>query len=87
MQRTIDAPDKEWLNATEVAEWLNIKDTAFALLLKEEVIPSGRKLTRSEEYWHWRTVLAISILLETGYFARKEGVRPPPPTPREQKSR
>jgi hypothetical protein len=72
VQRTIEAPDKEWLKEDEVATWLGIGTKAFALLLENQVVPQGRWFGRGEVFWHWRTVVAISILLESGHFARSD---------------
>jgi hypothetical protein len=72
MRREIEAPDKEWLNAKEAASWLNIGDRAFRLLLIDGAIPAGRRLAKNEEYWSWRVVVAISIMLEAGHIRRKK---------------
>lgn len=79
MQRTIDAPDKEWLTLPEMAKWLGIGAKTVRRMLSDGEIPPGVPMGRGRAMWSWRDAVAISIQL--GWKAR---VKPasPPVTPR-----
>jgi hypothetical protein len=72
MERHIHAPDQEWLTAREAATWLNITEPTFKLMVKEGQIPPGKRWSKKTLRWHWETILAVSILMKTGFLPLKE---------------
>lgn len=80
MQRSIEAPDKEWLDSTEAAAWLNIGEPSFNLLVREGVIPPGEKMSRKAVRWHWEVVWSVSVLLKSGILRHKNMKKYPPNT-------
>lgn len=63
MERTVHAPDKDWLTAQEAASWLNIKRGTFELMVEKGLVPKGRRFTKKTERWHWQDVWAVGHLL------------------------
>lgn len=68
MQRTIDAPEQEWLTDEESAKFLGIPAGTFGYLVRHGKFPKGKRWTSKEVRWPWRLVLGASWLMESGYF-------------------
>lgn len=59
-QRTIDAPDAEWLDLEQVAAYLNYSVGEFEERRRLECIPPGSGPNLREPQWHWQVVQAMS---------------------------
>jgi hypothetical protein len=73
MQRSIDAPDREWLSDKEASNWLNIPESTLLRLANEGVVPGPKKWNKHERRWHWEAVVFISWMLKYGYLRTTEG--------------
>ncbi len=72
MQRTIEAPEKEWLTAREAAKWLGISVSTFLRMVEAGTIPEGRLFYRNTRRWKWDTVWWISHGLQVGLLKPRE---------------
>lgn len=77
MQRNIEAPGKEWLNATQAAKWLGIGRKLFLIQAKELGVPS-LKIGHRTYVWHWQDVYVMSIVMR---WQRQPAIVEPPKTP------
>ena len=62
MERTIRAPDQEWLTDREAAKWLNLSRTMFNALVEAGEIPPAMELGPRCTRWHWMDVVAYAHL-------------------------
>jgi hypothetical protein len=72
MERSIQAPEKDWLTSEEAAVWLNIPHATFLALDRRGVVPGGRKFGPKTKRWHWKGLVALSIQTELGHLPEVE---------------
>ncbi len=64
MERTIQAPEREFLDETESATWLGIPEHRFKALVKQGIIPDGTPFGERTRRWRWDVLYAIGVLME-----------------------
>lgn len=72
MQRTVNAPDQEWLTCEEAASWIGIPPPTLKTMEKQGQIPPGRKFSNKAKRWHWEVIVAVSVLVKCGFLPMKE---------------
>lgn len=78
--RSIAAPDREWLNVDKAADYLGLSAAEFLERVSLEVFPPGSPSSLRKSQWDWQTVQALSWLrpwLDTLYAERKRSRRKP----------
>ncbi len=70
MERTIHAPENDFLTEAEAAAWLRIDPEDFREFVRQGVIPKGipwGKQPRTNR-WPWMDVIAVGHLLARGHI-------------------
>jgi hypothetical protein len=62
-ERTVNAPEKDWLTREEAAAWLNVDVSVFLDLVKEGLVPPPIELPRRQKRWHWMDAVAVAHLI------------------------
>ena len=71
MRRTIDAPDKEWMDLRGLSRWLGVGTKAILAMIESGKICDGVRVGHKTKLWHWRDAVGISIMLS--WEGRKVG--------------
>ncbi len=68
MQRLIDGPERDWLSAEQVCEYLGIGETRFRELLDAGLFPPPVVLGERDrlQKWHWLDATAFMHLRSRG---------------------
>ncbi len=70
MERTIHAPDGDYLTEAEAAAWLRLDPEDFREFVRMEILPRGipwGKQPRSHR-WPWLDVIAVGHLISRGHI-------------------
>ena len=70
IQRTVDAPDKEYLTKPEASKWIGISQKLFQILVDEGHITQPEIIGDRKQFWHWTQILA--------YLSTRNRGKPPP---------
>jgi predicted DNA-binding transcriptional regulator AlpA len=77
MQRTINAPDTEWLSAEECARWLGISPGVFRGLVLRGEFPRPVKVARRVVKWPWMDVVSYIHFRSRDFRQSKRKKRAP----------
>lgn len=58
IQRTVDAPAKEYLSRAEAAAWIGISPRLFQACVDDGTITAGEVIGGKKRFWHWTEILA-----------------------------
>jgi hypothetical protein len=62
-ERTVNAPEQDWLTREQAAAWLGVDVGVFLDLVKEGTVPQPIELPRRQKRWHWMDLVAGAHLL------------------------
>jgi hypothetical protein len=70
MERTIDAPDSEFLTDAQAAAWLGMEVEQWHQLVNKGIFPKGIPYRRriGGHVWPWMDVIAVGHLLARGFL-------------------
>ncbi len=85
IERHILAPAKDWLTASEVADWLAVSETRLRQMVRAGEFPAPQRTAPS--LWHWRLVDAWSQLRAYGWPPLSPERRKKPSEPASEEGR
>jgi hypothetical protein len=59
IQRTVEAPGKEFLSRAEAAAWIGVSFKVFDALVRQEKIGEPVVFGESKKFWHWTQILSF----------------------------
>ena len=68
--RTIDGPEKDWLNLADVLRHTGLSKSSLYRLIEQGKFPSAAVITAGVKKWHWDAIVYWNLYVR--YFGRPE---------------
>lgn len=65
MERTINAPDKDWMNEKEAADFLGVGEALLRAMVKKGFVIE-RRLNQKHRKYHWKALVIALWRIELG---------------------